>query len=388
MNILFFLKQFPLYGGVERITITLASALQQRGYNVYIMSERGEAEELLADLDEDVTYLYFPSHTYISKENVNYFMSIVHNFEIRYIINQGCYPEVNRFLNKCRDRHNAKVISVLHNDPLAGFQSLIQIRISKDWKSIVKRMVWPVYKLWVYWLVIGNFRQVVSFSSRIVLLSDSFQDNFCRYSGLTNKNKLVTIPNCFEFADIKISELNKAKIILYVGRVVEEQKRLSRLFEIWNILSKRHIDWKLQIVGDGEKMNDYKKYVENNKIPRVFFEGYQKDVSTYMQQASFLSLVSDYEGFPMVIVEAMHNRCIPVVYGSYSAVYDIIDNGVSGIIVPPFNQEIYINELEKLMNNVEQSKKMADKAYEKTTCYSIERILPLWEELLNSENKI
>lgn len=90
----------------------------------------------------------------------------------------------------------------------------------------------------------------------------------------------------------------------------------------------------------------------------------------------------------MVIVEAMHNRCIPVVYGSYSAVYDIIDNGVSGIIVPPFNQEIYINELEKLMNNVEQSKKMADKAYEKTTCYSIERILPLWEELLNSENKI
>ena len=67
MNILFFLKQFPLYGGVERITITLASALQQRGYNVYIMSERGEAEELLADLDEDVTYLYFPSHTYISK---------------------------------------------------------------------------------------------------------------------------------------------------------------------------------------------------------------------------------------------------------------------------------------------------------------------------------
>lgn len=388
MNILFFLKQFPLYGGVERITITLASALQQRGYNVYIMSERGEAEELLADLDEDVTCLYFPSRTYISKENVNYFVSIVHNSEIRYIINQGCYPEVDRFLNKCRDIHNAKVISVLHNDPLAGFQNLIQIETSKDWKSIVKRMVWPIYKLWIYWLVISNFRQVVSFSSRIVLLSDSFQDNFCRYSGLTNKNKLVTIPNCFKFTNIKISEHNKSKIILYVGRVVEEQKRLSRLFEIWNVLSKRHIDWKLQIVGDGEKMNEYKKYVENNQIPRVFFEGYQKDVSTYMKQASFLSLVSDYEGFPMVIIEAMHNRCIPVVYGSYSAVYDIINNGISGIIVPPFNQEFYINKLEKLMNNVEESKKMADKAYEKTACYSIERILPLWEELLNSENKV
>ena len=388
MNILFFLRQFPLYGGVERITITLASALQQRGYNVFIMSEKGESEELLSDLDEDVTCLYFPSHTYMSKENINYFISIVYDSKIRYVINQGCYPEVDRFLNKCRGRHNAKVISVLHNDPLAGFQSLLQVKTSKDWKSIVKRMVWPIYKLWVYWLVVSNFKQVVSFSSRIVLLSHSFQDDFCRYSGLANKNKLVTIPNCFEFANTKISEPHKDKVVLYVGRVVEEQKRLSRLFEIWNILSKRHIDWKLQIVGDGEKMNEYKKYVENNQIPRVFFEGYRKDVSTYMKQASLLSLVSDYEGFPMVIAEAMYNRCIPIVYGSYSAVYDIIDNGISGVIVPPFNQEIYINELEKLMDNVEKSKKIADKAYEKATCYSIERILPLWEELLDSENKV
>lgn len=58
MNILFFLHKFPVYGGVERMTINLVSALNQKGYNIYIISQKGEAEELLSDLSPDIKLLF------------------------------------------------------------------------------------------------------------------------------------------------------------------------------------------------------------------------------------------------------------------------------------------------------------------------------------------
>lgn len=47
MNILFILLKFPIYGGVEQVSITLANALQEKGYNIHFLSQEGEKKELL-----------------------------------------------------------------------------------------------------------------------------------------------------------------------------------------------------------------------------------------------------------------------------------------------------------------------------------------------------
>lgn len=57
-------------------------------------------------------------------------------------------------------------------------------------------------------------------------------------------------------------------------------------------------------------------------------------------------LTSEYEGFPLVLAEAMSFGVIPVVYGSYSAVYDIISDGVDGMILP-YNKKGMIQNLQQ-----------------------------------------
>lgn len=102
-------------------------------------------------------------------------------------------------------------------------------------------------------------------------------------------------------------------------------------------------DWKLIIVGDGvEKRNLVEKVIQL-KLNNVVFEGFQNP-SLYYKRASILMLTSEYEGFGLVVVEAMSFGVIPVVYGSYSAVYDIISDGVDGVILP-YNKKGMIQNL-------------------------------------------
>ena len=90
-------------------------------------------------------------------------------------------------------------------------------------------------------------------------------------------------------------------------------------------------------------------------------------------------LTSDLEGFGLVIIESMQFGCVPVVYGSYIAVHDIIESGKDGFITPkPYATENTINCLKKIMNDDDLRKKMAISAVEKSRCVTIENIVKKW----------
>ena len=70
MNILFILKQFPRYGGVEKMTITLSNSLVKIGYNVCILSLfKGNKCEYMSRLDSKVVCLNMPNEKLFSREN-------------------------------------------------------------------------------------------------------------------------------------------------------------------------------------------------------------------------------------------------------------------------------------------------------------------------------
>lgn len=69
-------------------------------------------------------------------------------------------------------------------------------------------------------------------------------------------------------------------------------------------------------------------------------------------------MTSDLEGFGLVVIESMSYGVVPVVYGSYEAIYDIIDNGKSGLITPiPYNSQKTIDCISLLIENEELRKK-------------------------------
>ena len=201
-----------------------------------------------------------------------------------------------------------------------------------------------------------------------------------------DRSKILSIPNMLTFPiEGKIS-FDKGKEVLIVARMDERSKRIKLALRIWGSISHKILEqgWKLTIVGDGEDLTYYKEYVEKHNMKNVSFEGRQNPLP-YYQRADIFMMTSALEGWPMTLMEAMQNGCVPIVFDSFKAVYDIVD-GNSGIIVPNNDVETYIRELERLMRDDDYRKRLAKNALKDCQRFSKDRIVGQWFELFNSYN--
>lgn len=158
------------------------------------------------------------------------------------------------------------------------------------------------------------------------------------------------------------------------------------MLETWSLIENEYPDWKLTIVGDGPERNNLEHLAQNLNLLNVNFEGFQPPVP-YYKRASILLLTSEYEGFPLVLPECMSLGVVPVVYGSYSAVYDIISDGKDGIVVPfsedGFHAEKMAEKLSFVMSNEKQRMGMAVNAINKSLNYSVDSIYEQWLIIFN-----
>lgn len=181
---------------------------------------------------------------------------------------------------------------------------------------------------------------------------------------------------------------NKQKEIIYVGRIDHQQKRTSRIIETWSLLEDKFPDWTLRIIGDGEERENLERFCKDLNLRNVFFEGF-KQPTEYYKRASALLLTSEYEGFGLVIVEGMSFGVVPVVLGSYSAVYDIIKNGENGIIVPydkssGFHPEEMAKHITWLIEHETERDNIARNAYESSKTFSLDKIASSWQSVFNN----
>lgn len=132
-------------------------------------------------------------------------------------------------------------------------------------------------------------------------------------------------------------DLRKKRRILFCGRLTA-QKVPYRALYIWQWLQNELPDWELSIVGDGpwrERMQDLCRKLG---LKRVVFYGF-KDPRPFYRESSVLWMTSNFEGWGLVLTEAMQYGCVPIVYNSFSSITDIIESGKTGYIIAPFDTE-------------------------------------------------
>ena len=113
---------------------------------------------------------------------------------------------------------------------------------------------------------------------------------------------------------------DKRKEFLFVGRLSYADKRIDRLIDAWRMIYDKLPDWSLVIVGDGPDRKRLETLAEG--LPRLSFEGYQKP-DDYYRHASALCLVSEYEGFPLCLIEAQSHGVVPITMNSSEGVCSI-----------------------------------------------------------------
>ena len=396
-NILFiFQNPFnPSIGGTERVTDLLAKALQERGHNIFYLSGKVKNTSILNYNFPVPQYLFKYDGLFNRPENITYYKELIKLHHIDIIINQsGYHPS----LNKCLDV-NVKKISVIHYDPqsLLKFDIDILDKANKDkisrFKFILKQICYPYLKYLVkkrtYKFIQTHYNTLMSKSDAIVLLSNKYIKDFYYFNIKPNNHTLIEgIPNPITFEKQNINFNHKEKIVLYVGRLSIPDKNPIRLLQIWNLLYKKNPNWKLILVGDGPSEKEIKDYVLTNKIQRVFFEGRQQDVLSYYRKASFICLTSNTEGWGMTLIEGMSCGCIPFSFNNYSAASDIINNGINGYLIKPYNLKKYASTLNHLMNNSQKRKDMSIAAQYKSSTFNKKHITDKWEELFDNITQI
>ena len=177
----------------------------------------------------------------------------------------------------------------------------------------------------------------------------------------------------------------KFKIIISAGRLVE-QKNLQLLIDSYIYMMKvnKNIKCRLVIVGEGpEKSKLEKLIIDNNQQENIYLIGWQKNPFNYIKQADLFVLSSNWEGFPLIIIETF--ACgTPIIstdcpFGPREA----IQNNINGILVPVNDKLELSKAISKILSDKSYAKKMSSKGKQRAAEFSLDKITSQYEKLIN-----
>lgn len=195
--------------------------------------------------------------------------------------------------------------------------------------------------------------------------------------------KVVVMPNPLTWEPEKVIP-SKSKIILAVGRVdIWYCKGFDILLKAWSNLACFYPDWTLRLVGAGHKKNvDYLKSLVHN-ISNVEFVPYTKEIKTEYRDAEIFVLSSRYEGFGLVLTEAMSQGCACIACDYNGRQSEIVINNKTGLICGIDNLLELEQKLKILLDNNELRKRLQHNALHALDRYKVDHISKLWEQLLH-----
>jgi glycosyltransferase involved in cell wall biosynthesis len=176
-------------------------------------------------------------------------------------------------------------------------------------------------------------------------------------------SRLFYIPNGIEVDTTPVSKKTWDNKVIFIGNLRQQPaKGIDILLKAWQQVVKVIPAARLQIVGDGD-LKAYKSYTERLDILEfVDFLGKQNNVKAILGQSDLFVLPSRREGMSNALMEAM--LCgLPVVATDISGNQDLVQNGLSGILVPPANVNAISRALIYALQHPNESRKMGKNAY-------------------------
>lgn len=380
MNILFLLHSYPKIGGIEMVTSTISTYLE-RNHKLFYLARIAVPFNQCGECN---SCYYFPSSNV--KDEISYLRKLVKQLSIDVIINQGPFMHYNKVLGKIKFERT-RIISFLHFMPGFDFE-----RAKHAWKyehNPVKRL-FKRFKIWAGIdsahlfpdKIRSRYRELYSFSDKVVVLSPSYIRTFMSAYHQQDSSKLVYIPNPSRFA-IKSKDVIKEKkrVVIFVGRLEFESKRLDRLVSIWHSIGNR-MGWRLKIIGDGPYMADLKSLIGRMQTDDIELVGQVTDVSSYYSEAAIVALTSSFEGLSLCFIEALQFGCVPLSFDVSIGNRDIVSQLSPDLLIKPFDEQAYASRLSELMNDRPQREALARKALEVGEQYELGKVGGLWDKLL------
>mgnify|MGYP003571258111 CR=1 FL=1 len=369
MKKILFILPWLAVGGLEKVQVTIANALVERGYDVTVMALNPEAD-LLPQLDSRVKYVYRPYKPHKIMKRIPY---IRHRF-----YDDGMWET----RASAKTLYKYYVGNENYDVEIAFFRGLpIKIISGSTNKDSVKLA-------WVH----SDFRRAKGYENnfkdteatkkaytlfhRVVCVSDEAKDGFKQVIGDTNN--LTTIYNLLPIDQIKqlstepLNEENNKITVLSVGHLIEV-KGYDRLLSANKKLINDGYKFDLWIVGYGAEEDALKKYAADNNLNNVKFLGKQLNPYKFMKNADLYVCSSRFEGYNLTVAEALLLG-IPVLSTDCTGPNEILDHGEYGVIVDNSEEGLY-RGIKELLGDPEKLHYYKEKAKERLDFFNEEKII-------------
>jgi glycosyltransferase involved in cell wall biosynthesis len=249
--------------------------------------------------------------------------------------------------------------------------------------------------LWRKWYHLILFRLAAKKASAVITCSHTNRELKIQREGLPEK-KVTVVPNSFQphniddcTPDLSLRFPTEKKFtIAFCGRF-NAVKQLHILVEMAVIMKEKgHHDFCFILIGDGEQREAIEQLVEENDLqPYFFMTGYVQNPYQFLNLANCFVLPSKREDFSLALLEASYCKlpCIAFDVGGNS---EIIDDGISGYVIPPYDVPAMASKIQLLMKNPAVAGDMGERAKQKVvTEYSGAKRLQALNDLIASHKK-
>ena len=316
MKIVYCTDSICYAGGIQTVTITKANALAEiEGNEVYIIvtdNKRKEVQPInpkvqLIDLeinyyeDDYKSKLHVLKGIFVKrKKHKRKLKTVLNEIAPDIIISTGTSEK--NFLHRIKIKSNPSKLREIH--------------YIKNYRFLHAKGFFDKISAYV-----GDFIDYVlninKYDNIVILTNEDKNRNW------QNNNKVIVIPNSINTKDNKPSEL-KNKTVITAGRLTTP-KNFSSLIKAWRNVADKYPDWQLHIWGEGGMYNELLTLIFELKLEKhVFLKGHTYNIQEEMSKASMFVLSSIFEGFALVLVEAMSCGLPVVSYNCPCGPADII----------------------------------------------------------------
>lgn len=310
------------YSGAENVAINIVNELNNLGIETYYATQKGKIDEFLSEKNvKNIIHIKKLSIKEIRRIEKEYNPDIIHAHDYRasFLTSMAC--------------KNSKIISHIHNNPL--------------W---IKNFLHPFS-----WAFLFASKKI----SKILIVSDSIKNEYI-FSNKIN-DKLIKVGNPLDRKTIlsKVSNnIEKYYDLCFTGRL-SSQKNPVMFIELVKKLKEKKQNIKAIMIGDGELKKDCLELIDKYELKQnIEMKGFLKNPYEEMYKSKVFCLPSIYEGFGLVVFEAL-TLGLPSVVSKVGGLVEIVNEKCGKTCR---NKEEFEKELIELITNERYYKEKSDEA--------------------------
>ncbi|MDJ1109131.1 glycosyltransferase family 4 protein [Macrococcoides caseolyticum] len=388
-NIVILVHNVYYMGGTTRAVTNLANMLNDIGHNVTIVSVFKGQRDTFFKFNENIKLKSLIDYTTLNQHSITEII----NKKIRKIFTQWSYPQYihpdEPGINQFSRYSEALIIRFLKH---LKCDMIISTRASYN-LLVAQFAPEHVIKIAQEHMLFEKHSQalkesIIKYYSKFDLVISLTQKDKDIYESHLTSSRIKVIPNALPkgFFNLK-TDKEKSNIIISAGRF-EKEKGFDLLIKTIALIKDDIRDWKVNIYGDGKEKAVLQELIEKNNLNEIItLHPTTKNLPTLLEESKIYILPSRYEGFGLVLIEAMAKHNAVVAYGCPVGPLELINDEVNGLLAQAESLTDLSNQILKVINNQSLFNTLQHNGFEFSKKFEYEVIRNLWKNTIESVNK-